>query len=237
MKITKTKEDKKMLYLMDTANLEAIKKCSEFYPYAGVTTNPTIISREKTDFKNLIYSIREIIGDKKMLHVQTTATEAENILKEARMIKGIVGGDFYLKIPITAEGLKATRLCKDAGINVTMTAIFTQPQALMAANAGADFVAPYINRLDNIVSDGVHVVEEIVDIFKSYDIKTKVLAASFKNVEQVHKVSMTGAQAVTINPDLFEMLIYHPLTYYAIDDFSKDWENVYGNATIPDLLK
>lgn len=226
-----------MLYLIDSANLKAIKQCCEYYPVAGVTTNPTIISREKSDFQNLIYSIREIIGDKKMLHVQTTASEAEDILKEAEMIKEAVGGDFYIKIPITREGIKATSMCKDKGIGVTMTAIFTQPQALMASSAGADFVAPYINRLDNIVSDGVHVVEEIVNIFNSYNMPTKVLAASFKNVEQVHKVSMTGAHAVTVNPDLFDMLIYHPLTYYAIDDFNKDWEMVYGDKKAADLLK
>jgi len=226
-----------MLYLIDTANLAAIKKCCEFYPVAGVTTNPTIISREKTDFRNLICSIRDIIGPDKMLHVQTTCTEAEDILNEAKMIRDTVGGNFYLKIPITKEGLKATQMVKDAGMNVTMTAIFTQPQALIAAKAGADFVAPYINRLDNIVSDGVHVVSEIVNIFREYNIKTQVLAASFKNVEQVHKVSMTGAHSVTINPDLFDMLIYHPLTYYAIDDFSKDWETVYGDKRACDLLK
>ena len=226
-----------MLYFIDSADLGAIKRCCEFYPVAGVTTNPTIVSREKSDFKNLIYSIREIIGDNKMLHVQTTSTDANEILAEAKMIKSVVGENFYLKIPITAEGLKATAMVKDAGIGVTMTAIFTQQQALLSACAGADFVAPYINRLDNIVSDGVRVVSEIVDMFKSYDIKTKILAASFKNVEQVHKVSMTGAGAVTVNPEIFDMLIYHPLTYYAIDDFNKDWETVYGTKTITELLK
>lgn len=225
-----------MLYLIDTANLEAIKKCCEYYPIAGVTTNPTIISKEKTDFKNLIYSIREIIGDDKMLHVQTTAADAGEILKEAYAIREVAGNNFYLKIPITQEGLKATAMCKDKGFGVTMTAIFTQQQALIAANSGADFVAPYINRLDNIVSDGVHVVSEIVDMFKMHNIKTKILAASFKNVEQVHKVAMTGAGAVTINPDIFDMLIYHPLTYYAIDDFCKDWELVYGDKKASDLL-
>ena len=226
-----------MLYLIDTADLDAIKKCSEYYPVSGVTTNPTIISREKTDFRTLLYSIREIIGDDKMLHVQATATEADEIVKEAEMVKNVVRGNFYIKIPITREGLRATAICKDKGIGVTMTAIFTQQQALIAAKAGADFVAPYINRLDNIVSDGVRVVEEISDIFKNYDIKTKILAASFKTVEQVHKVSMSGAHAITINPDLFDMLIYHPLTYYAIDDFSKDWESVYGEDKVSDLLK
>ncbi len=225
-----------MLYLIDTANLSDIRRVCEYYPVAGVTTNPTIISREKGDFKQIICSIREIIGENKQLHVQTTATEAKEILREAEMIRQTVGGNFYIKIPITKEGLKATEMCKKMGIGVTMTAIFTQPQALMAARAGADFVAPYINRLDNIVSDGVNVVSEIVDIFKVYDIKTQVLAASFKNVEQVHKVSMTGAHAVTINPDLFDMMIYHPLTYYAIDDFTADWQQVYGEKGVCDLL-
>lgn len=226
-----------MLYFIDSANLEEIKRCCEYYPIAGVTTNPTIISREKNNFKKIIYSIREIIGESKMLHVQTTATEANEILKEAQMLKEIVGKNFYIKIPITAEGIKATTMCKNNGIGVTMTAIFTQQQALISACAGANFVAPYINRLDNIVSDGGHVVSEIVNMFKAYNINTKVLAASFKNVEQVHRVSMTGADAVTVNPDIFDMLIYHPLTYYAIDDFNKDWESAYGSDKISDLLK
>ena len=195
-----------MLYLIDTADIDAIKKICEFYPVSGVTTNPTIISREHGDFKKIICSIREILGENKMLHVQTTATEANEIVKEAEMIKNIVGDDFYIKIPITKEGLKATAMCKDKGIGVTTTAIFTQQQALIAASAGSDFVAPYINRLDNIVSDGAHVVSEIVNIFKMYNVKTKILAASFKNAEQVHKISLTGADAVTVNPDIFDML-------------------------------
>lgn len=226
-----------MLYLIDNANLDAIRACCEYYPVAGVTTNPTIISREDSDFKSLVTSIREIIGEEKMLHVQTTAIKADDIVKEAEMLRSLVGGKFYIKIPITKEGLKAASICKSHGIGVTMTAIFTQPQALLAARAGADFVAPYINRLDNIVSDGVRVVEEIVDIFRKYSIPTQVLAASFKNAEQVHKISLTGAHAVTINPDLFDTLLYHPLTYYAIDDFAKDWENIYGDKKISDMLK
>lgn len=225
-----------MLYFIDSADIDAIKKCCEFYPVAGVTTNPTIISREKGDFKHIIYSIKDIIGNDKMLHVQTTSSVAEDIVKEAKAIKEIVGDNFFFKIPITNEGLKATAMCKELGIGVTMTAIFTQQQALIAACAGADFVAPYINRLDNIVSDGAHVVSEIVKIFKTYNIQTKILAASFKNAEQVHKISMTGAHAVTVNPDIFDMLIYHPLTYYAIDDFNKDWETVYGDKKILDIL-
>lgn len=225
-----------MLYMVDSADLKGIKRCAEYFPISGVTTNPTIISSAKSDFKKLLLSIREIIGDDKMLHVQTTSTMAEDIVREAHMIRSLVGGKFYIKIPITEEGLKAIGLCKAEGIGVTTTAIFTQQQALIAARAGADFVAPYINRLDNIVSDGVHVVEEIVQLFKMQNMETKVLAASFKTVEQVHKVSMTGAHSVTISPELFGMLIYHPLTMYAIDAFDSDWENVYGNKKVIDIL-
>lgn len=226
-----------MQYIIDTAQLDAIKKCAEFYPIDGVTTNPTIISKEHTGFTPLIRQIRDIIGPDKMLHIQTTQTEAGMIVKEAEALQEAVGGDFYIKIPVSPDGLKATMLLREKGIKVTMTAIFTQQQALIAAKAGATYVAPYINRLDSIVSDGVHVVEEIVQMFRAHNITTKVLAASFKNAEQIHKVAMVGGHAVTINPDLFENLVYHPLTLYAVDDFDADWQGVYGDQKIIDLLK
>ena len=225
-----------MPYIIDSADTKAIRRCIEFFPVAGVTTNPTIISREKADFKALIAEIRSIIGPDRMLHIQTTGDVAEDIVKEAEELKKIAGGDFYIKIPVSAEGLKAISILKGKGIKVTATAIFTQQQAMLAALAGADYVAPYINRLDNIVSDGVHVVEEIVELFKKHNISCKVLAASFKNVEQVHKVAMVGCPAVTINPELFDQLIYHPLTLYAVDAFTADWEMVYGDKKILDLL-
>lgn len=225
-----------MQFIIDTAQLKAIKRCAEFYPIDGVTTNPTIISREHTDFLKLIKEIRAIIGPNKMFHIQTTADTSDAIVEEGKRLQEVVGGNFYLKVPISPEGLKATMALKKIGLNVTMTAIFTQQQALIAAKAGADYVAPYVNRLDSIVSDGVRVVEEIVELFCMHDIETKVLAASFKNVEQVHKVALAGGHAVTINPELFEQLVYHPLTLYAIDDFTKDWEAVYDDKKIPDMI-
>ncbi len=225
-----------MLYVIDNANVEAIKKCAEIYPVAGVTTNPTLIAKEHTDFAALLKTIREIIGADKMLHVQTTATTCEAIVKEAVELQAFVGGDFYVKIPISAEGLKATKILKSKGIKVTMTAIFTQQQALISALAGADFVAPYVNRLDNIVADGVQVIKEIVEIFKNFNLDTRVLAASFKNVEQIHKAALVGSHAVTINPELFDMLIAHPLTDVAVNGFTKDWQGVYGEKSVLDLL-
>ncbi|MDD6799432.1 MAG: fructose-6-phosphate aldolase [Firmicutes bacterium] len=226
-----------MYYIIDSANTDEIRRCAEFYPLDGVTTNPTIISREHNgDFVTLIKTIREIIGPDRMFHIQTTASTAEGIVKEAHALREVVGGDFYIKIPVSPEGLKATMRLKKEGIKVTVTAIFTQQQALIAACAGADFVAPYVNRLDNIVSDGVLVVSEIVELFKKHNINSKVLAASFKSVEQVHKTVMSGAQAITLAPKLFENLIYHPLTLNAISDFNRDWESVYGDRDILGLI-
>jgi len=226
-----------MMYIIDTANLDDIRKCIEYYPVAGVTTNPTIISKENTDFIKLIKDIRKIIGPDLMLHVQVTGSNAETIVKEAQLLRDAVGGNFYVKVPISPEGLKATSILHNMGMKVTETAIFTQQQALIAALAGADFVAPYVNRLDNIVSDGVQVVGEIVELFKKHNIKTKVLAASFKTVEQIHKIAISGCHSVTINPELFSTLTYHPMTQYAIDDFNADWESIYGKKTIVDIFE
>ena len=225
-----------MLYIIDSADIGLIKKCAEFYPIDGVTTNPTIISKEKTDFIKLITEIRSVIGPDKMFHIQTTSTECKDIVEEGLRLREMMGENFYLKIPVSPEGLKATMALKEQGVGITMPAIFTQQQALIGAKAGADFVAPYVNRLDNIVSDGVHVVSEIVNLFKVHNVNSKVLAASFKTAEQVHKIAMVGTHSITINPELFEQLVYHPLTLYAVDDFEADWASVYGNQKIIDML-
>lgn len=224
-----------MIYILDTADLAAIKHCNEFYPLAGVTTNPSIIAKAKTDFWPLVEKIREIIGPDKMLHVQTTQTVASEIVKEAVLLKERLGGEFYIKIPIGEEGLRATKILKEMGIGVTMTAIFTPAQALMAAVAGASFVAPYVNRLDNILGDGCEVVGEIVAELENYGLDCKVLAASFKNAEQVHKCALYGCHSVTVAADIMKMLISHPMTDAAINGFDKDWQSVYGDKTILDF--
>ncbi len=226
-----------MLYIVDTANIEKIRHAIEYFPIAGVTTNPTIISKEHTDFIKLIKEIESIIGNNRMFHIQLTGSTSDTMFREAQALRDIIGDNLYVKIPVSEEGLKATMALHREGFHITETAIFTQQQALMAAMAGADFVAPYVNRLDNIISDGVNVVGEIVELFRQYSLPTKVLAASFKTAEQVHKISMVGGHAVTVNPDILENLIYHPLTMYAIDDFTADWEGVYGKKTILDMIK
>lgn len=224
-----------MIYILDTADIEAIKHCNEFYPLAGVTTNPSIISKENTDFWKLVKKIRSIIGEERMLHVQTVQTKADKIVEEAKLMKKELGGELFVKIPIGEEGLKATMELKKLGIGVTMTAIFTPAQALIAAKAGASFVAPYVNRLDNIIGDGTEVVAQIVELFDNYNLDCKVLAASFKNAEQVHKCALYGCHSVTVSADIMKTLISHPMTDAAIEGFEKDWKRVYGDKTILDF--
>ena len=224
-----------MIYILDTADLAAIKHCNEFYPLAGVTTNPSIISKENTEFWGLVKEIRSIIGKDKMLHVQTVQTEASKMVEEAKLLKKELGGDFYVKIPIGEEGLKATKELKKLGIGVTMTAIFTPAQALIAAKAGASFVAPYVNRLDNILGDGTEGVAQIVEQLEIYDLDCKVLAASFKNAEQVHKCALAGCHSVTVTADVLKALITHPMTDAAIEGFEKDWNKAFGDKTILDF--
>ena len=224
-----------MIYILDTADLAAIKHCNEFYPLSGVTTNPSIIAKEKGDFWQILKEIRGVIGNDKMLHVQTVQTTAKKMVEEAKLIKEKIGGDIYIKIPIGEEGLKAVPMIKNLGIGVTMTAIFTPAQALMAAKAGADFVAPYVNRLDNILGDGTNVVAEIVQQFEIYGLDCKVLAASFKNAEQVHRCALCGCHSVTVSVDVLKSLITHPMTDAAVEGFERDWKGVYGDKTILDF--
>lgn len=224
-----------MIYILDTADLAAIKHCNEFYPLSGVTTNPSIIAKEKGDFWQILKEIRGVMGNDKMLHVQTVQTTAKKMVEEAKLIKEKIGGDIYIKIPIGEEGLKAVPMIKNLGIGVTMTAIFTPAQALMAAKAGADFVAPYVNRLDNILGDGTNVVAEIVQQFEIYGLDCKVLAASFKNAEQVHRCALCGCHSVTVSADVLKSLITHPMTDAAVEGFERDWKGVYGDKTILDF--
>ncbi|HBJ2608207.1 fructose-6-phosphate aldolase [Clostridium botulinum] len=220
-----------MLILLDTANIESIKNINDIYPLDGVTTNPTIISKEKKDFMGILREIRNVIGEEKMLHVQVIGSKAEDMIEETVYLNEKIGGNLYIKIPVTEQGIKAMKKLSKEGYKITATAIFTAQQALMAAKAGAEFIAPYVNRIDNLMGDGIKVVSDIVNIFETYNINSKVLAASFKNTEQIHNACLKGAHSVTVNADLINQLIYHPLTDLSVDNFVKDWENQYGKNT------
>lgn len=226
-----------MIYMLDTANLNAIRKAFDIYPITGVTTNPTIISKENRDFIGLLKEIREIIGEDTMLHAQVIGKSAEDMIKEAKYLNETIGGNFYVKIPVTKEGIKAIRVLSKEGINITATAIFTAQQALMAAVSGAKFVAPYVNRIDNISGNGVEVVKDILEELKLYNLDCKVLAASFKNVQQVQDLSRNGVHSVTVNPDIMDKMLEHPLTDWSVDQFINDWEKVYGEGKLTTDVK
>lgn len=221
-----------MQYLLDSADLQSITRAYEIFPISGVTTNPSIISKEKKDFLQILKNIRKIIGEDSMLHVQVLGTKAEQMVDEADYLNECIGGNLYIKVPVTPEGIKAIKILKSKNMKITATAILTPQQALIAALAGAEYVAPYVNRIDNISGDGVKVVSEIVQLFKIHSIDAKVLAASFKNVQQVHSIALCGSQSATINPEVMGKLIDHPLTDWSVTQFISDWESVYGEGKI-----
>jgi fructose-6-phosphate aldolase 2 len=212
-----------MIYMADTADLDALKDLYRYLPLEGVTTNPSILAKGQRPLSKVIPAMLDIIG-KGMLHLQMLSDGAEDILAEALAYKKrfALGANYYVKIPVTREGLRAIRLVKQSGMNVTATAIFTQQQALIAAKAGADYVAPYVNRLDNISGDGVGVVADIVKAYDRYQLPTRVLAASFKNVDQIYRASLAGCHSVTATPDILELLTDHPMTDLAVETFRAD---------------
>ena len=223
-----------MKLLIDDANIAKIKEISEFYPVDGVTTNPSILAKSGRPPFEVLSEIREFLGDKE-LHVQVISDNAEGMIREAEKITEVLGKDTYIKVPVTREGLKAIKALSADGYKITATAIYTPMQAYLAAKAGADFVAPYVNRLDNIIGDGTEVVAEIVNQLELYRMDCKVLAASFKNAEQVHKCASVGCHSVTVTDDIMKLLISHPMTDAAIQGFDRDWQGVYGDKTILDF--
>jgi fructose-6-phosphate aldolase 2 len=164
-----------------------------------------------------------------MLHIQMYQSKHQDIVAEAKFYKKHfnLGDNYYVKVPVTREGYRAISELKKEGFNVTATAIFTQQQALVAARAGADYVAPYVNRLDNISSHGIEVVGYIVENIEHYKLPTKVLAASFKTVDQVHRVSLHGCHSATVSHEVLERLRSHPMTDMSVESFNEDGKDIY----------
>lgn len=219
---------KEMLLLIDSANMQNITRIQDLYPIDGVTTNPTIIAKEKKPFYPLLKEIRSIIGEEKMLHVQVVSNTAFEMVEEATCLMDRIGGNLYVKIPVIPEGIKAIKMLKETGIKTLATAIYTPLQAVVAAKAGAEFVAPYVNRIDNISANGVQVVSEIVEMFKKHHLDCKVLAASFKNVLQVQGACLAGAEGITADAEIIDALQSHILTDRSVEQFIKDWTSFYG---------
>lgn len=219
-----------MKLIIDDAHMDQIKKIYEFYPVDGVTTNPSILAKSGRNPYEVLKEIRTFIGDEAELHVQAVAGTAEGMVEDAHRIISELGQNTYVKIPSVPEGFKAMKVLKGEGISITATAIYTPLQAFLAGKCGASYAAPYINRIDNMGYNGIQVAKEIHDIFKKNNLDTEVLAASFKNSQQVLELCEYGIGAATIAPDVIEGPVKNREITAAVDDFVKDFEKLTGEG-------
>ena len=218
--------------LIDSADIKKAREIERYYTIAGITTNPTILSKIEGTLENKLKELKEFTYGKYEVHVQTTESEVEKIVEEAKKLRDYFGESFYIKIPVTKAGLEAIKLCSKENIRVTATAILTAMQALAAAKNGANYVAPYVNRMENVGQDAKEAILEISNLLIDYP--TEILAASFKNIKQVQDILRCGAEAVTIAPEIIEASIWHPYTDKSVFDFEKDWGNRFGDKKIVD---
>lgn len=216
-----------MKLFIDTANVEEIRKANDMGIIAGVTTNPSLIAKEGRKFEVVIKEITEIVDGPVSGEVKATTTDAETMIEEGREIAAI-HPNMVVKIPMTAEGLKAVKVLSTEHIKTNVTLIFSANQALLAARAGATYVSPFLGRLDDISQPGIRLIEEIVTIFRNYKLPTEIIAASIRNPMHVTDCAKAGADIATIPYEVIEKMIHHPLTDQGIEKFQNDYKAVFG---------
>ncbi len=212
-----------MKLFLDTANLQEIREVASWGILDGVTTNPTLCSKENMPFEALIKEICSVVSGP--VSVECISTIAEDIVAEARKLNQLAP-NLAIKIPATIEGLKATRVLSSEGIKVNMTLVFSPSQALLAAKAGATFVSPFIGRLDDISHFGLDLVQQILTIYENYDFPTEVIVASVRHPGHVVEAALMGAHIATVPYAVMEKLVKHPLTDIGIEKFLQDWKKV-----------
>lgn len=214
-----------MKFFIDTANVDEIRKAAELGIIDGVTTNPSLIAREGRDFIEVIKEISEIVDGP--ISAEVISLEADKMVAEAReLVAKINNKNLVIKIPMCAEGLKATKRLSAMGIKTNVTLIFSTAQALLAAKAGATYVSPFVGRLDDIGTDGIALVEDIANIFASYGIETEIIAASIRTSAHVTAAARAGSDIATVPYKVFEAMIKHPLTDAGIEKFLSDWKGM-----------
>lgn len=212
-----------MKFFIDTANLDEIREAAELGLIDGVTTNPSLIAKEgNVDFKEHIAKICAMVPDGD-ISAEVTALDCEGMLAEGRELAKIAG-NVVIKVPLTLEGLKATRVFHSEGTKTNVTLCFSASQALLAAKAGATYVSPFIGRLDDISQDGMKLIEEIVTIYDNYGYATEVLAASIRHPMHIVQAALLGADVSTIPFKVIKQLVHHPLTDKGLEGFMADWK-------------
>lgn len=220
-----------MEFILDTADASAIKDVNEILTVVGVTTNPTIITKSGKPFDVAVKEILDILSKDQKMFIQVIASTCDEIVEEAKYICSLRKKNMYVKIPVTHEGLKAIKKCKALGLGVLATAIYTAEQAFLAALSGADYLAPYVNRMD-CFGDGVGTVKDLMKMIEANHMETKVIAASFKNTKQVHELLAAGIQAVTVPVDIAYKMMDHPGTEDAVATFESDWKEAYNLTSL-----
>lgn len=215
-----------MKLFIDTANIDEIKKANDMGVICGVTTNPTLIAKEGRDFHATIKEIAGIVDGP--ISAEVIAVECDKMVEEALQLSKI-HKNVIIKIPMTEEGLKAVKILNSKNIKTNVTLIFSAAQALLAAKAGATYVSPFAGRLDDIGFDGIHLIEEIVNIFDNYNaIDTQIIAASIRNPVHVTRAATVGCHIATVPFKILNQMLKHPLTDKGIQQFLSDWENKYN---------
>ncbi len=217
-----------MKFFIDTANVDEIRQANDMGIIAGVTTNPSLIAKEGRDYMETLKEITSIVDGPISGEVKASTTTAEGMIEEGRAIAAM-HPNMVVKIPMTAEGLKAVKVLASEGIHTNVTLVFTAAQALLAARAGATYVSPFLGRLDDVSTDGVALIEDIMDIFSMYpDIETEVICASVRHPMHIIECAKTGADIATVPYKVLMQMVKHPLTDIGIDKFIKDYEAVFG---------
>jgi len=225
-----------MELMLDSANLKEIRTSLKMYPICGVTTNPSILKKEgSVDFFKHLKTIEEMITPSRSLHVQIVAETSEEIIKEASKIRSILGDDVYIKIPVTPQGIEATKVLVEKGFNITATAIYSTFQGLMALMAGAKYLAIYYNRMDNIDVNPNRVIADLARLIKNSSYDCKIVAASFRNINQITSAYIAGAQSCTISYSLMSSGTDLVSVKSAVETFHSDWLSIHGEKTICDL--
>ncbi|TFG56345.1 MAG: fructose-6-phosphate aldolase [Methanomassiliicoccus sp.] len=214
-----------MKIFIDTANIEQIREVNSWGILDGVTTNPSLIARENKDFATIVNEICEVVDGP--ISVEVISLKSEGMFSEGMKLAA-VNDNIVVKVPMTEEGLKATKLLANEGVAVNMTLIFSANQALLAAKAGARYVSPFVGRLDDVGQDGMSLISEIMDILDNYDYDTEIIVASVRDPMHVTRAARMGAHVATIPFDVLKKMFKHPLTDIGIERFLKDWEKVSG---------
>ncbi|MEG6522833.1 fructose-6-phosphate aldolase [Desulfotomaculum sp. 1211_IL3151] len=216
-----------MLLFIDTANVEEIRAANALGVIAGVTTNPSLIAREGRDFAEVVKEITSIVDGP--ISAEVISLDAPGMMKEAVDLAAI-HTNIVIKVPMTAEGLKATKACAERGIKTNVTLVFSANQALLAARAGATYVSPFVGRLDDIGQDGIGLIYDIVEIFDNYNLDTKIISASIRHPLHVQQSAKAGAHIATVPYKVLQQMTKHPLTDKGIDAFLADWAKLTNKA-------